>query len=81
VLERLSDEDLLILSADHGNDPTIGHSQHTREKTFLLAYGKSFTSTDVGERDSLSDIGATVAEFFSVRQPENGKSFYPLLTG
>jgi phosphopentomutase len=79
ILERMSEEDLLIISADHGNDPTIGHSGHTREKTFLLAYGKSLQGRDVGERDTLSDIAATIAQFFSVPRPENGNSFYPLL--
>src|SRR5690606_13800972 len=61
VLERLSDEDLLILRADHGKDPTSGQSQHTSAKTCLQAYGRSITSTGAGKRDSLSDIGATVA--------------------
>ena len=79
ILKGMSEEDLLMISADHGNDPTIGHSGHTREKTFLLAYGKSLRGGDVGERDTLSDIAATVADFFSVPPPENGSSFYSLI--
>ncbi|GGE55379.1 phosphopentomutase [Pullulanibacillus camelliae] len=79
LLEKMSDDDLLIISADHGNDPTIGHSQHTREKTFLLAYGKQFKAADLGNRKTLSDIAATVTDFFDVRAPENGQSFYSSL--
>lgn len=41
LIREMTEEDLLLISADHGNDPTAGHSQHTREKTFLLAYGKN----------------------------------------
>ncbi|HYE82753.1 MAG TPA: phosphopentomutase [Clostridia bacterium] len=76
IIDKMTEEDILIISADHGNDPTIGHSQHTREKTFLLVYGKKLISTRLGERETLSDIAATVADFFQVRKPENGSSFY-----
>ena len=79
VFEKMTDEDLLIISADHGNDPTIGHSQHTRENTFLLVYGKKYKSTNLGERETLSDIAATLADFFQVQPPENGTSFYGML--
>lgn len=80
ILEKMTAQDLLILSADHGNDPTIGFSQHTREKTFLLAYGKTLNSVNLGERDTLSDIAATVADYLNVSAPENGESFYGDLT-
>ncbi|MGG3467305.1 phosphopentomutase [Neobacillus pocheonensis] len=79
LLEKMTEEDLLIVSADHGNDPTIGHSQHTREKALLLVYGKKFRPTNLGERETLSDIAATVTDFFGAKSPENGKSFYRLL--
>ena len=79
IFDKMTEEDLLIISADHGNDPTIGHSQHTREKTFLLAYGKKYIGTNLGERETLSDIAATIADFFQVQQPENGLSFYGML--
>lgn len=80
IIDKMTDEDLLIISADHGNDPTIGHSQHTREKTFLLAYGKTLAPINLGERDTLSDIAATVTDFFDTGCPANGTSFYPALT-
>lgn len=79
ILEKMTEDDLLMISADHGNDPTIGHSQHTREKTFLLVYGKSYKSRDLGERKTLSDIAATIADFFRVEPPKNGLSFFGML--
>ena len=79
IIAQMTADDLLMISADHGNDPTIGHSQHTREKTFLLAYGKSLNSVDLGERDTLSDIAATAADYLEVSAPDNGKSFYAKL--
>lgn len=71
----MNDDDILIVMADHGNDPTIGHSKHTRERVPLMVYGKKIKSCDLGIRDTLSDVGATVAEFFNVDFPENGTSF------
>ncbi len=78
LLEKMTDEDLLIMSADHGNDPTIGHNQHTREKTYLLAYQKTKKATRIGERKTLSDIAATGADYLGIGKTENGTSFLPL---
>lgn len=75
VLNKLTIDDMLIISADHGNDPTIGHSQHTREKTFLLVYNKNSKVTYLGDRKTLSDIAASISEYFDVEYPQNGKSF------
>lgn len=61
-------DDLLIITADHGNDPTFPGSDHTREYSPLLVYGKKAKpGIDLGTRDSLSDIGQTVAENFGLR--------------
>lgn len=79
IIEKMERDDLLVISADHGNDPTIGHSQHTREKTFLLVYGKALDSKPLGERETLSDIAATLADYFDVEYPQNGRSFYSLI--
>ena len=79
IIKKMADKDMLIITADHGNDPTIGHSQHTREKTPLLIYSKLYESKSIGERQTLSDIAATIAEFFKVTPPENGKSILPIL--
>ncbi len=75
ILENMEDEDVLIITGDHGNDPTIGHSHHTRERTVLLVYGRKLKKVNLGVRPTLSDIGATVAEYFKVDLPESGNSF------
>ncbi|MDY0404790.1 phosphopentomutase [Virgibacillus sp. 179-BFC.A HS] len=79
LLEKMTDQDLLIMSADHGNDPTIGHNQHTREKTYVLAYSKTMQPANIGERKSLSDIAATAADYLGLKQTENGSSFLPCI--
>jgi phosphopentomutase len=75
IMETMKDDDMLIITGDHGNDPTIGHSHHTREKTLLLVYGKKLKAVDLQERATLSDIAATIADYFGVASPENGESF------
>lgn len=79
ILEKMTKDDILIISADHGNDPTIGHSQHTREKTFLLLYNSEACSMNIGERETLSDIAATISQYFKVEYPQNGQGFYRLI--
>jgi phosphopentomutase len=79
ILRSLAAEDCLIVTADHGNDPTIGHSKHTREKVPLLVYLPSAPAGDLGLRSTLSDIGATVCDFFHAPAPQNGRSFLPLI--
>ncbi len=75
IFDAMNDDDLLILTADHGNDPTFPGSDHTREYAPLLVYGKSAkTGVDLGTRGSLADIGATVAENFGLRLSD-GDSF------
>ena len=75
IMEKLNEKDILIITADHGNDPTIGHSQHTRENVPILIYKKNLESVNIGHRETMSDIGATVADYFKTKMPENGKSF------
>lgn len=74
-------DDILIVMADHGDDPTIGYAQHTREKVPLLIYKENVHHKYVGERESLSDIGATGSEFFGVEMPQNGTSFLNRING
>ncbi|CAN5276035.1 phosphopentomutase [soil metagenome] len=65
ILEALEDDDLLIMTADHGNDPTKAGSDHTREYVPLLVYArKAKAGVNLGTRQSLSDIGQTIAENF-----------------
>ena len=75
IMEKLNEKDILIITADHGNDPIIGHSQHTRENVPILIYKKGLESVNIGHRETMSDIGATVADYFKTKMPENGKSF------
>lgn len=79
LLPVLSSQDILVIMADHGNDPNIGHSKHTRERVPLLVYKKGITGRSLGRRKTLSDIGATVCDYFNTNPPENGKSFLSLL--
>ncbi|WP_191555863.1 phosphopentomutase [Metabacillus idriensis] len=71
----LEDDDLLIVTADHGNDPTIGHSNHTREQTPILVMGNKVKPVPIGERETMADIAATMAEYANIPAPEYGKSF------
>lgn len=80
ILDELQDEDFLVIMADHGNDPNIGHSKHTRENVPLLIRYKDRKGIHVGLRKSLSDVGASVCDYFRVEAPQNGESFLPLFT-
>lgn len=75
LLPMLGPRDLLVITGDHGNDPTIGHDKHTREFTPLLAYGERVAGRPLAARASLADIAATIADNFGVDPPEIGKSF------
>ena len=75
IIGAMRDDDLLIMTADHGNDPTKEGSDHTREYVPLLVFGKTANAgVNLGTRQSLSDIGQTVAENFGV-VIEDGVSF------
>jgi phosphopentomutase len=75
IIKELEEEDLLVIMADHGNDPTIGHSRHTREEVPLLIYGPKVRPGYIGKRTTLADVGATIAEYFQSKAPEYGQSF------
>lgn len=77
VLEKLSQDDLLMITADHGNDPTYAGTDHTREYVPLLAYSPAMSGSGIlGEKQSFATIGATIADNFGLEMPENtiGKS-------
>ena len=78
ILNEMTDDDFLVIMADHGNDPNIGHSKHTRECVPLLIRYKDRKGIHVGLRSTLSDVGATVCDYFNVKAPQNGTSFYGL---
>ena len=76
IKEGLNNDDLLIITADHGNDPSYKGTDHTRENIPVLIYSKSFKDTKhLKELDCFTDIGATIADNFKVKMPEVGKSF------
>jgi phosphopentomutase len=78
IFAALQATDCLIITADHGNDPTHHGTDHTREYTPLLVFSKSFTkaSKPLGIRKTFADVGATIAEIFQVVAPPIGESFY-----
>jgi phosphopentomutase len=75
INSRLKEEDLLFITADHGNDPTTPSSDHAREIVPLLAGGLRVVPRDLGERDTFSDLGATIAEWFGLSFRGRGRSF------
>lgn len=80
LLELLTESDLLLITADHGNDPTWKGTDHTRELVPLLAYSPAFAGPiDLGDRRSFADIGQTILENFGVKESFAGESFLQLL--
>lgn len=74
LLNELNEDDILIVMADHGNDPEIGHNRHTRENVPLLIHSKK-TKVEIGLSSTLSDVGATACDYFHAKEPQNGISF------
>lgn len=72
LMSVMHDDDLLIVTADHGNDPTWTGTDHTREKVPLLIYSPSIKKgTCLDERSSFGDIGATILENFNIKMPKH----------
>jgi len=61
--------------ADHGNDPTIGHSNHTREYVPIMIVGEKVKQANIGMRETMADVGATFSEFFNLPKTAEGTSF------
>ena len=80
LLARIGPDDLLLVCADHGNDPTAPGSDHTREYVPVLAWRPGLGRVELGTRTSLADIGATAAEWLGVSVSE-GQSFAGALRG
>ncbi len=76
IMESLKEEDILILTADHGNDPSTPSTDHSREYIPIVAYGKKLKqNVDLGIRESYADISATLLDIFEIPKLENGTSF------
>lgn len=79
-LEKLEKDDILIITSDHGNDPTTSSTDHSREYVPLLAFGdKIKKGVNIGIRKSFADCQATLAEYFSIEQTPWGESFLKLI--
>ena len=82
VIGRMRPDDLLVLTADHGNDPTTPSTDHSRELVPLLCYSPSLQGgIDLGTRSTFADIAATLADLFGLEPRWGEGSFYPLLRG
>ncbi|MBA3579222.1 MAG: phosphopentomutase [Gemmatimonadaceae bacterium] len=77
LVRSLKEDDLLFITADHGNDPTTPSTDHSRECVPLLIAGARVRPTSVGRRETFSDLGATVAEWLGVSFRGRGTSFLP----
>ena len=80
LVSALHEDDLLFITADHGNDPTTASTDHSREAVPILAIGHSVVPADLGTRATFSDLGATTGEWFGVSFPGAGTSFLSRLT-
>jgi phosphopentomutase len=81
LLPQLRETDLLIVTADHGNDPTTASTDHAREYVPLLATGPRVRrGADLGTRRTFADLGQTLADVFGVGRLVNGTSFLPEIT-
>jgi phosphopentomutase len=75
LLDIMNDDDLVIVCADHGCDPTWKGTDHTREHIPVLAYGAGVKAGSIGRRDTFADIGQSLAEFFDLTPMDYGESF------
>lgn len=81
ILKKLHNDDLLMITADHGNDPTYKGTDHTREYVPLIVYSPSMVKpgTSMPIRETFADVGATIAHNFNVHAPQIGTSFLPTI--
>lgn len=75
ILPFLQNDDLVFITADHGNDPTYAGTDHTREQVPVLMFGRKAAAEDIGQRDTYADIGQTIAAYFEIRPLDYGVSF------
>jgi len=79
IIDAMRDDDLLIITADHGNDPTTAGTDHSRECVPLLVAGRDVAPVALGDRRTFADVGATVLQNFDIEADIAGESFLPLL--
>jgi phosphopentomutase len=71
----MNEDDLLIITADHGCDPTWQGTDHTREHIPVIAYGARLKAGSIGKRETFADIGQTLADYFDLPKMDYGRSF------
>ena len=74
LIAKVRDDDLIVFTADHGNDPTWPGTDHTREQVPILLYSKGLSKGTIGVRSPLSDIGETIAHWLGLAAGPHGKS-------
>lgn len=81
IIEGLKDEDILMITADHGCDPSTPSTDHSREHTPLVIYGKNISAgVNLGTRETFSDIAATILDYFGIKGRTAGTSFLEQIT-
>ncbi len=75
LMDKLNDDDLLVITADHGCDPTWQGSDHTREHIPVIAYGAGLKPGPLGKRETFADIGQSIASYFNLPPTDYGTSF------
>ena len=82
-LELMEEGDLMIITADHGNDPTTPSTDHSREYVPILTYGPGLKKgIDIGTRETFADVGKTIMEAMSFKDCKiSGTSFWSLISG
>ena len=77
IMDKLREEDVLMITADHGCDPAyMATTDHTREHTPLIMYGKSVSPVNYGTRDTFADIAATILDYLGIAQETEGTSLW-----
>ncbi len=76
LLNKLQDDDLLLITADHGCDPTFKGNDHTREYVPVIFYGKNIKPQNLGKRTSFSDMGQSIASYLNIKKLEFGKNCF-----
>ncbi len=73
-------DDIVVITADHGCDPTFHGTDHTREHIPVLMFGKKIQGRFIGRRDSFADVGQSIADYFGIPHLKHGVSFLPNLS-
>ncbi|MGG7059685.1 phosphopentomutase [Clostridium nigeriense] len=75
IYDKMTEDDILMLTADHGCDPTTESTDHSREYIPLLVYGNKINPVNIGTRESFTDISKTILDYFNIENSIDGKSF------